>query len=513
MSIGQTHGVVLVGVDGVLVNVEVDLADGVVGTAIVGLADRGINEAKDRVRSALVNSGHRWPAKRVTISLSPAWIPKVGAVTDLAIALAMLVADGVIPGSCIENTVVLGELGLDGQVRQVRGVLPAVLAAHRAGIKRVMVPIDNCVEASLVTDVEVIGVSTLAHACAILTDQQRPPTVHPVPTGSREFARRGDLTEVVGQQLGKRALEVAAAGGHHLFFHGPPGAGKTMLAERLPSIMPALSAQAALEITAIRSLVEDLDPNSPLVSHPPFEAPHHTMTLAAMVGGGSGRPQPGAISRAHHGVLFLDEAPEFARSVLDSLREPLESGFVRVARSGFVAQFPARFQLVMAANPCPCGVFDQRALGCTCTPTQRRRYAQRISGPLLDRIDLVVQTHSVDRFSMLGQGQAGMSSAQVAERVQRAADRMLQRFAENALPFSANATIPGSALRGKGPLAVSLDALKWLRSQPGASSSRGLDKVLRISWTLADLAGVDRPGVVHVQEALSLRDEGGRTAA
>jgi magnesium chelatase family protein len=516
-GIARSKGVVLIGVDGAIVDVEVDLADGVVGTSIVGLPDRGVNEAKDRVRAALVNSGHRWPAKRVTISLSPAWIPKAGAVTDLAIALTMMAADQVLPLESIADTVILGELALDGQVRPVRGVLPAVLAAVRAGMQSVVVPAANVEEAGLVEHVRVIGVHSLAHAFAVLSgadDPVIPRSGQESSSGLQSVAHRSglkvDLNEVQGQPLAKRALEVAAAGGHHLLMMGVPGAGKTMLAERLPTIMPALSRDAAQEITAIHSLDGSLDPLHPLMQCPPFEAPHHTATLAAMVGGGSGRPQPGAVSRAHRGVLFLDEAPEFARSVVDSLREPLESGFVRVARSGFVAHFPARFQLVLAANPCPCGSTDQRGIGCHCTPMQRRRYAHKISGPLLDRIDLVVHTHGVDRAVLLSHTESAESSATVAARVQAAADRMAARLAGTGC--DSNATVAGSQLKGSGPLAVPAPALQWLRDQKSAVSGRGIDKVLRVSWTLADLAGRARPTLADVQEAVTLRNDSARIA-
>jgi magnesium chelatase family protein len=359
-----------------------------------------------------------------------------------------------------------------------------------------------------------MGVHSLAHAFAVLSGTDEPvipQSGHASSSGRQPVGYRLDLNEVQGQPLAKRALEVAAAGGHHLLMMGVPGAGKTMLAERLPTIMPALSRQAAQEITAIHSLDGSLDPLHPLMQSPPFEAPHHTATLAAMVGGGSGRPQPGAVSRAHRGVLFLDEAPEFARSVVDSLREPLESGFVRVARSGFVAHFPARFQLVLAANPCPCGSTDQRGIGCHCTPMQRRRYAHKISGPLLDRIDLVVHTHGVDRAVLLSHTESAESSATVAARVQTAADRMAARL--EGTGCDSNATVAGSQLKGVGPLAVPASALQWLRDQKSVVSGRGIDKVLRVSWTLADLAGRDRPTLADIQEAVTLRNDSARIAA
>jgi magnesium chelatase family protein len=308
-------------------------------------------------------------------------------------------------------------------------------------------------------------------------------------------------------------LEICAAGGHHLFLHGPPGVGKTLLAERLVGLLPALSGDPALEVTSVHSVAGTLRPGSPLITVPPFEAPHHTATFVALVGGGSGRPQPGAISRAHHGVLFLDEAPEFHRAVLDALREPLESGHVTIARSSFRATFPARFQLVMAANPCPCGQGDTRGVGCRCTPMQRRRYAGRISGPLLDRIDLVVATQPVDRAAMLAAGALGESTADVRARIEPAVVRMRERLTGTG--FGVNARVPGSVLRADGPLGVRRPALQWLvdASTRGRLSSRAIDKVLRTAWTIADLSGVERPGLDEVAEAITLRDDSFQVAA
>jgi magnesium chelatase family protein len=514
MGSARTRSVVLVGIDGVIVDVEVDIAQGLVTTAVVGLADRGVTEAKERVRAALNNSQESWPSSRVTISLAPAWIPKVGAVPDLAVALAMVAAQGRIRRSRIDGAVVLGELGLDGVVKGVRGVLPAILAARRAGLDRAIVPSESLDEALLVPGVEVIGVHTLAHAIAVLRgdDVSAEPRGTVVGSGAPS-AEPKDLSDVVGQPLARRALELAAAGGHHLFLHGPPGVGKTMLAERLVGLLPRLTGDAALEVTAVHSVAGTLSSSSPLVTTPPFEAPHHTATFVALVGGGSGRPQPGAISRAHRGVLFLDEAPEFHRAVLDALREPIESGHVTIARSAFRTTFPAQFQLVLAANPCPCGAGDERGIGCRCTPMQRRRYAERISGPLLDRLDLVVATQPADRAAMLSQGARGESTAEVRARVDPAVERMRARLAP--LGLFSNARVPGSLLRHEGPCGVAPDALALLRDAAtrGRLSSRAIDKVLRVAWTITDLAGRDRPGVDEVAEAAGYRDESFRTAA
>lgn len=509
MPLARTHAIALVGVEGHVVEVEADLAAGLPGMHLVGLPDTALAESRDRVRAAVSNTGEAWPQRRITVSLSPASLPKRGSSFDLAIACSVLTAGGAVPPDGLDDTVLLGELGLDGRIRPIRGILPAVLAAVRAGHRRVAVPRANAAEAVLVPGAEVMSASSLAGLLAQLRGEPAPdePPDPPCDAGGATSSSSGnqprgvDLADVLGQPAARRALEVSAAGGHHLYLLGPPGSGKTMLAERLPTILPPLGGAAALEATAIHSVAGVLPPDCPLVTQPPFCDPHHTATKAAIVGGGSGQVRPGAASLAHLGVLFLDEAPEFASGVLDALRQPLESGEVGVFRSGAVARFPARFTLVLAANRCPCARSQQGE--CVCTPNQIRRYLGRLSGPLLDRVDLNLEMFPVPRSEMLNDRSYVESSSAVAERVAEARTRAAQRFADT--PWRANGDVPGSELRTR--YAPTPGALACVETdmERGLLSARGLDRVIRVAWTLADLAGRGRPGATDVQVALSLR--------
>jgi magnesium chelatase family protein len=501
MGLARTQSVALAGIAGRLVEVEADLSQGLPGLTFTGLPDVAVTEARDRVRAAVLNSGLTWPQQRITIALLPADVRKTGSIFDLALALAVLAAAGQVPAPAIRDVTWLGELGLDGRLRAVRGALPAVLAARAAGVQQVVVPADNAAEAALVGDVDVRHASTLADVVAALRgeagglDQALPG----VPVAYRDDC---DLGDVVGQPVAKRALEIAAAGGHNLLLTGSPGAGKTMLAARLPSILPPLNDAHALEVTAIHSVAGLLPAGAGLVRRPPLQAPHHTSSMAALVGGGSGLARPGAATLAHRGVLVLDEAAEFAPTVLDSLRQPLESGRIVLHRSHGAVEYPARFQLVLATNPCPCAA--ARARDCVCRPDARRRYGQRLSGPLTDRIDLRVDVHPVSRADLMDELLARESSATVAERVSVARQSASSRW--QGLGWSTNAEVPGPVLRARqwrpGRLALArLDAELEL----GRLTARGCDRVLKLAWTLSDLAGRSCPGPAEVDEAVTLR--------
>jgi len=521
VTLARVHAAALVGVQGHVVEVEADLAQGLPTFVLVGLPDTALSEARDRVRAAVVNSGESWPARRITVSLSPAALPKRGSGFDLPIAVAVLAAAGVLPPAQLEGMALMGELGLDGQVRPVRGVLPSVLALAAAGGDRVVVAAGNAAEAQLVPSVQVLPVRSLRQLLAVLRGEEEPasaeaslPDVGCAPAGNGGCGAGDglDLADVLGQSAARMALEVSAAGGHHLFLYGPPGTGKTMLAERLPGLLPALDRPAALEVTAIHSVAGTLPPDRPLMIRPPYYGLHHTATLPAIVGGGSGIVRPGAVSLAHRGVLFLDEAPEFASGVLDALRQPLESGEVVVARAHMTARFPARFTLVLAANPCPCGRADATPGGtadaCNCTPHARIRYLGRLSGPLLDRVDLRMAMRQVTRADMISDRLHVEPTHVVAARVAAARERAVARLAGT--PWRTNAEVASRELRrGWAPRSGALRSVERLL-EIGALTARGVDRVVRVAWTLADLAGRDRPGIDEVDTAVALRQ--GRAA-
>lgn len=515
MAIGLTFSVSLEGVTGSLVTIEADVSDGVPGWSLSGLPDRSVAEARDRCRAAMINSGQKWPDRKITVAMYPANVRKIGSHYDLAIALALLVANRVVPGDPLAGSAVLGELGLDGALRAVAGVLPATLTAADAGITRVFVPDANVGEAKLVDGIEVVGVRSLRECVAILCGED-PPDEPPVPplqqtstvysTVASERLDGLDLADVRGQRQARRCIEVAAAGGHHVYFEGPPGAGKTMLAERVPGLLPDLSLAESLEVSKIHSVAGLLAAHRPLVTRPPFLSPHHTDTVPSIVGGGTKLIRPGAISLSHRGVLFLDEAPEFRPQVHDALRQPLESGEISISRAEGCARFPARFQLIMAANPCPCGKAWGRGVGCQCPPSVRRRYLERISGPIRDRMDILHTVMPVSRADLRQEFGLAESSAAVAARIAAARDRQARRFA--ASPWTRNCDVPGAALRRTWPLPAEEVARLEGHVDRGQLSARGMDRVGRLAWSVADLVGHDRPDFDDVAEALCLNTDG-----
>ncbi|WP_203335312.1 YifB family Mg chelatase-like AAA ATPase [Nocardioides limicola] len=518
MPVATATTLSLAGAVGHLIDVQVDVSQGMVGTTLVGRADATLNEAKDRCRMAIANTkveGADWPTtRRVTILLSPADLPKTGTHFDLAIAVAILGAQGALPADCLDGTVFIGELTLAGGLRSVPGVLPMVMAAANRGLRRVFVPEPQASEAAMVPGVSVFGMRSLAQVICELRGVELPeaPPVAPM-SGARLLAWRGqdrfeehDLADVLGMKDARFALEVAAAGGHHLMLSGPRGAGKTTLAERIPGILPPLGDEEALELTAIHSLAGALEPGDRMLTSAPFFAPHHDASKASLLGGGTGRVRPGELSRAHSGVLFLDEFPLFRADVIEALRQPLESGEITIARGEQSATFPARGIVVLAANPCPCGDFhpDISLDGCRCSEVRRREYRAKFTGPVADRIDITrhltpVRAHEIPEPF----GPGPETSAQVRTRVIAARQRQQQRYAGRS--WRLNGQAPGPVLREEFPLTDLANRRLDAETYTGRLTRRGATRVHRLAWTVADLRHQDQPGEAEVDIALRLR--------
>jgi magnesium chelatase family protein len=514
MGFATARTISLSGATGHLIDVQVDLAHGVVATSLVGRPDASIIEARDRCRAAVTNSGFDWPStRRVTILLSPADLPKSGSHFDLAIAVGVLAAAGKIPRPALAGVVLVGELTLDGRLRAVPGVLAMTMAAQARGMTCMVVPEPQAGEAALVPGMAVIGLRSLLQVVAQLCGDTVPaaPPVEPMASAPL-LSWRGDhrvseldMADVLGMADARFAVEVAAAGGHHLMLSGPKGAGKTTLAERLPGLLPDLGVEESLELSAIYSLAGGLPPGQTMITRPPFRAPHHSASRASLLGGGTGRVRPGEVSRAHTGVLFLDEFPLFNADIIEALRQPLESGEITIARGDEEATYPARGMLVLACNPCPCGEYHpyNRDNQCRCSEIKRREYRRKISGPIADRIDITRFVEPLKEHEADDPIEVPESSSTVRARVTAARRRQLQRYADT--PWRLNSHVPGPALRNQWPLDPS--ATRRLDSEVygGLLTRRGATRVHRVAWSVADLRCVPVPGDEELEIALRLR--------
>jgi magnesium chelatase family protein len=499
----------VLGLDGVIVEVEVDLANGLPGVIIVGLPDMAVQESRERVQSAIKNSSLVFPRKHVRVNLAPASVRKEGPSYDLPIALGILAASDQIPVSILQDMLVIGELSLDGSVRHVRGVLPMAALAIEKGFHRILVPESDAAEAALIPGLEVIPIRDLAQLCASLNGTLSIKAQEAVEKEEFSAWELTDFREIKGQEHVKRALEIAAAGGHNILMIGPPGAGKTLLARALPAILPSMTIQESLDVTRIYSVADLLPKEVPLIQTRPFRAPHHTISHAGLVGGGNW-PHPGEISLAHRGVLFLDELPEFSKQVLEVLRQPLEDKIVTISRARGSLTFPANFQLVAAMNPCPCGYYGDASKPCTCSPSSITKYQKRISGPLLDRIDIHIQVPRVE-YQKLSDSRMGEASSVIRKRVEAARARQQTRFQDpagtNSRIIFSNSDMKNADTRKFCTLNVDGQKLMETAMRQMQLTARAYYRILKLARTIADLAGEENINSAHLAEALQYRPQ------